>query len=97
MDAAKLVKVEHERHENIKINQHWSCFQKYHADLTSNLFRAMRNRRRFTSNVLRRFFDAIPGKRRFGVYRFLPLFFFIGAAVEFSMINWTVGDTNFCK
>jgi hypothetical protein len=29
--------------------------------------------------------------------RFLPFFFVLGAAVEFSMINWTVGDTNFYK
>ena len=57
---------------------------------------AMRQRR-FTSNVLRRVFDAIPGKKTLGVYRFLPFFFFLGATLEFSMINWTVGDTNFCK
>lgn len=38
-----------------------------------------------------------PGKKTFGIYRFLPLFFALGAALEFSMINWTVGTTNFCK
>ena len=54
-------------------------------------------RRRLTSNTLRRVFDAIPGKKALGVYRFLPLFFLMGAALEFSMINWTVGETNFCK
>jgi len=27
--------------------------------------------------------------------RFLPFFFGLGAALEFSMINWTVGKTNF--
>ena len=29
--------------------------------------------------------------------RFLPFFFGLGAALEFSMINWTVGETNFYK
>ncbi|EEC13058.1 conserved hypothetical protein [Ixodes scapularis] len=36
-----------------------------------------------------------PGKRAFGPYRFLPVFFVLGAALEFSMINWTAGKTNF--
>ena len=53
--------------------------------------------RRFTSNLLRSAFDAIPGKRTLGVYRFLPFFFFLGAGLEFAMINWTVGETNFCN
>lgn len=38
-----------------------------------------------------------PGKKYFGIYRFLPIFFFLGAAVEFSMINWRAGKTNFCR
>ena len=38
-----------------------------------------------------------PGKKLFGVYRFLPLFFVLGASVEFSMIKWSVGDINFCE
>lgn len=25
------------------------------------------------------------------------MFFVLGAALEFSMINWTVGETNFCE
>merc|ERR1712066_148801 len=58
-------------------------------------FRAMRNRSR--NNVLRKVLDAIPGKRRFGVYRFLPIFFCMGAALEFAMIKWTVGETNFYR
>ena len=29
------------------------------------------------------------------LHRFLPAFFCLGAALEFSMINWTVGETNF--
>ncbi|XP_030378425.1 small integral membrane protein 4 [Scaptodrosophila lebanonensis] len=49
------------------------------------------------SRSLRRLLDSWPGKQRFGVYRFLPLFFVLGAALEFSMINWTVGETNFYR
>ncbi|XP_047021429.1 small integral membrane protein 4 [Helicoverpa zea] len=36
-----------------------------------------------------------PGKSIFGMYRFLPMFFVLGAALEFSMINWKVGEVNF--
>ncbi|KAK2168317.1 hypothetical protein LSH36_18g08026 [Paralvinella palmiformis] len=36
-----------------------------------------------------------PGKKRFGLYSFLPVFFVLGGLLEFSMINWTVGETNF--
>jgi len=49
------------------------------------------------SKAVRRFLDAWPGKRILGVYRFLPFFFSLGAALEFSMINWTAGETNFYK
>lgn len=49
------------------------------------------------TSVLHRFLDNWPGKKTFGVYRFLPLFFLLGATLEFSMINWTVGQTNFCE
>ncbi|KAH8396284.1 hypothetical protein KR222_007358, partial [Zaprionus bogoriensis] len=49
------------------------------------------------SSFVRRLLNNWPGKRRFGVYRFLPLFFALGAALEFSMINWTVGETNFYR
>ncbi|XP_004525864.2 small integral membrane protein 4 [Ceratitis capitata] len=49
----------------------------------------------FYNNSIRRILDKWPGKQRFGIYRFLPLFFVLGAALEFSMINWTVGETNF--
>jgi len=41
--------------------------------------------------------DAFPGKKYFGLYRFLPFFFLLGASLEFSMINWTVGETNFYR
>ncbi|KAH8275992.1 hypothetical protein KR018_000895 [Drosophila ironensis] len=49
------------------------------------------------SGSLRRLLDSWPGKKRFGVYRFLPFFFLLGAGLEFSMINWTVGETNFYR
>ncbi|XP_018336122.1 small integral membrane protein 4 [Agrilus planipennis] len=49
------------------------------------------------SRKVRRFLDLWPGKRYFGVYRFLPIFFILGAALEFSMINWKVGETNFYR
>ncbi|CAG9770520.1 unnamed protein product [Ceutorhynchus assimilis] len=44
---------------------------------------------------LRRFLDRWPGKKTLGIYRFLPVFFLLGAALEFSMINWRVGEVNF--
>ncbi|KAL5013591.1 hypothetical protein ScPMuIL_007861 [Solemya velum] len=34
-------------------------------------------------------------KQTFGIYRFLPFFFILGASLEFSMINWKVGETSF--
>lgn len=49
------------------------------------------------SQTLRYVLDKWPGKKYLGIYRFLPIFFGLGAALEFSMINWKVGSTNFCK
>jgi len=40
---------------------------------------------------------SVPGKKTFGIYRFLPFFFALGAGLEFTMINWTVGETNFYR
>jgi len=57
----------------------------------------MAKRRKVEKPLLTKFLDAWPGKQTFGVYRFLPLFFCLGAALEFTMINWTVGETNFYK
>jgi hypothetical protein len=69
-------------------------------------------RKTFSKSFLTSCFEAVPGKRFFGIYRFvlgsfarliiifhrfLPFFFGLGAALEFSMINWTVGETNFYK
>lgn len=45
-------------------------------------------------SLVQKFVNSWPGKR-FGVYRFLPIFFVLGAALEFSMIKWRVGNTNF--
>ena len=47
--------------------------------------------------LVKRIMDAFPGKKWFGLYRILPFFFLLGASLEFSMINWTVGDVNFYK
>ena len=35
--------------------------------------------------------------QRLGVYKFLPLFFFIGAGIELFMIKVRVGRETFCK
>lgn len=35
--------------------------------------------------------------RQFGVYRTLPLFFFLGAGIEWFMIHVQVGKETFCK
>ncbi|XP_059617025.1 small integral membrane protein 4 [Phlebotomus argentipes] len=50
---------------------------------------------KYQSHSFRRWLDYWPGKKLLGIYRFLPAFFILGAALEFSMINWTVGETNF--
>lgn len=39
----------------------------------------------------------IPGEERFGEYRFLPLFFLVGAGLEFFMINFRVNNVDFCN
>ena len=56
----------------------------------------MKNRK-VRKTFFRRFLDKWPGKQTFGIYRFLPAWFLLGAALEFSMINWTVGETNFYR
>ena len=53
--------------------------------------------RKVKKSFLARVFDRIPGKQILGLYRFLPAWFLLGAALEFSMINWTVGETNFYR
>ncbi|XP_069824953.1 ubiquinol-cytochrome c reductase complex assembly factor 5 [Dendropsophus ebraccatus] len=39
--------------------------------------------------------DMVPGKRRFGMYRFLPFFFVMGGAMEWFMINVRIGKETF--
>lgn len=49
------------------------------------------------SHTLAKILDKWPGKR-LGVYRFLPVFFFLGAGLEFTMIHWDVnGKVNFYR
>lgn len=48
-----------------------------------------------TSVTLKKLLKKWPGKKTFGVYRFLPLFFVLGAGIEFFMIKLKVGEVNF--
>lgn len=50
----------------------------------------------FYSPRLRKLFKKLPGKA-LGEYRLLPIFFILGAALEYSMIHWQVGEVNFYK
>ncbi|NXF80034.1 SMIM4 protein, partial [Sclerurus mexicanus] len=47
------------------------------------------------SRRLKRLLQMVPGKRRFGVYRFLPFFFVLGGAMEWFMINVRIGKETF--
>lgn len=52
---------------------------------------------RFYSKLLEKVLEKWPG-HSLGVYRFLPVFFFLGAGLEFTMINWDVnGKVNFYR
>ncbi|KAB7505362.1 Small integral membrane protein 4 [Armadillidium nasatum] len=51
--------------------------------------------KKHSNGVIRHFLNIWPGKKYFGHYRFLPIFFFGGAAIEFAMIHWHVGEVNF--
>ncbi|KAM3871816.1 ubiquinol-cytochrome c reductase complex assembly factor 5 [Diretmus argenteus] len=37
----------------------------------------------------------VPGRGRFGIYRFLPIFFCIGGVMEWIMINARIGKETF--
>ncbi|GIY87676.1 uncharacterized protein CDAR_118621 [Caerostris darwini] len=56
---------------------------------------------RFCENITMHFIREVvqkwPGKKRFGHYRFLPLFFIFGAMLEFTMIKWEFRGVNFYK
>ncbi|XP_067303401.1 small integral membrane protein 4 [Pseudorasbora parva] len=47
------------------------------------------------SRNLKYMLSLVPGKRRFGTYRFLPLFFCIGGVMEWIMINVRIGRETF--
>ncbi|XP_060621867.1 ubiquinol-cytochrome c reductase complex assembly factor 5 [Anolis sagrei] len=47
------------------------------------------------SHRIKRLLYMVPGKQRFGVYRFLPFFFLLGGAMEWFMINVRIGKETF--
>ncbi|XP_072223836.1 ubiquinol-cytochrome c reductase complex assembly factor 5 [Leuresthes tenuis] len=51
----------------------------------------MFQRSKFVKDLL----DLVPGKRRLGPYRFLPVFFCIGGIMEWIMINVRIGSETF--
>lgn len=48
------------------------------------------------SKKLARFLKRWPGEKYLGIYKFMPVFFALGALLEFSMIKFRVGEVNFC-
>ncbi|XP_029455314.1 small integral membrane protein 4 [Rhinatrema bivittatum] len=44
---------------------------------------------------IQRLLQLVPGKKRFGIYRFLPFFFLLGGAMEWFMINVRIGKETF--
>nr|XP_055147378.1 uncharacterized protein LOC129488879 [Symphalangus syndactylus] len=49
----------------------------------------------FTRAQVRRILQRVPGKQRFGIYRFLPFFFVLGGTMEWIMIKVRVGQETF--
>ncbi|KAL2104003.1 hypothetical protein ACEWY4_000871 [Coilia grayii] len=47
------------------------------------------------SRNIKYFLSLVPGKRRLGTYRFLPIFFCIGGVMEWIMINVRIGKETF--
>ncbi|KAM8829916.1 ubiquinol-cytochrome c reductase complex assembly factor 5 [Synchiropus picturatus] len=47
------------------------------------------------SERLRYLLSLVPGKKRLGMYRFLPVFFCIGGVMEWIMINVRMGKETF--
>ncbi|GAA6216366.1 small integral membrane protein 4 [Lates japonicus] len=47
------------------------------------------------SENLKYLLSLVPGKRRLGTYRFLPIFFCIGGVMEWIMINVRIGRETF--
>lgn len=51
----------------------------------------------YRSDKVRYLLSLVPGKRRLGIYRFLPVFFCIGGVMEWIMINVRIGQETFCE
>ncbi|XP_013871910.1 ubiquinol-cytochrome c reductase complex assembly factor 5 [Austrofundulus limnaeus] len=49
----------------------------------------------YKSTRVRQMLSLVPGKRRLGPYRFLPIFFCIGGVMEWVMINVRIGRETF--
>uniref|UniRef100_A0A6B2F075 Small integral membrane protein 4 n=2 Tax=Bothriechis TaxID=44726 RepID=A0A6B2F075_BOTNI len=47
------------------------------------------------SSKITQLMNKVPGKKRFGIYRFLPFYFVLGGAMEWFMINVSVGNQTF--
>lgn len=47
------------------------------------------------SKTIKDLLNFVPGKRRLGPYRFLPIFFCIGGIMEWIMINVRIGRETF--
>nr|XP_033782509.1 small integral membrane protein 4 [Geotrypetes seraphini]XP_033782510.1 small integral membrane protein 4 [Geotrypetes seraphini]XP_033782511.1 small integral membrane protein 4 [Geotrypetes seraphini]XP_033782512.1 small integral membrane protein 4 [Geotrypetes seraphini] len=48
-----------------------------------------------TAKSIKSILQLVPGKKRFGIYRFLPFFFLLGGAMEWVMINVRIGKETF--
>ena len=55
--------------------------------------------KKIVDSYLIKFLKKVPGEKRFGLYRFLPIFFIFGASLEYLMIHLKAGpnQVNFCK
>jgi len=47
------------------------------------------------SEKITQLIQRIPGHSRFGIVTIMPLFFLVGAALEFTMIKWKPNGVNF--
>ncbi|XP_034251946.1 small integral membrane protein 4 [Thrips palmi] len=52
---------------------------------------------RFRSERIARFLQTSGPFKKFGEFALLPIFFVSGAALEYVMINWHVGEVNFYR
>ncbi|XP_017264898.1 small integral membrane protein 4 [Kryptolebias marmoratus] len=49
----------------------------------------------YRNALVKHLLDIVPGRRRLGPYRFLPIFFCIGGVMEWVMINVRIGRETF--